>query len=261
MRRTARLAGAIVGVGMMGAIALAQAFATFQPGGSGPTGNFRDANGAIEMRRGGTATWADGSGRLQANDPTLTKSADGEVTDNKECTGVIVEAVNPQWTWAISAGMTVSSDGYLGAAFNDKVEGGARGELALWGDGGPAFAAAEVVTTNQHPQGRYDIDIIVDGVTNPIANGGSYHKLGNQFGGGGGARDIRTGQAFVKFGSGWRLTYESRASGWVEIDFTAAGRERASFSVSQANAQWTGFVQAWDFGPSGPTLLGIWTLD
>lgn len=248
-------------LGLMCAIALAQAFVTLQPGGSGPTGNFRDANGQIEMRRGDAATWADGSGRLRANDPALTKAARGAVTDNKECTGVIVEAVNPQWTWAVASSMTVSSNGYIGAQFNDKVEGRGRGELALWGDGGPAFAAAEVVTTNQNPQGRYDIEIVVNGVTHTITNGGSYHKLANPFGGGGGARDIGTGQVFTKFGSGWRLTYESRAMGLLEIDFAAAGRESASFSVSQANGQWSGFVQAWDFGPSGPMLLGAWTLD
>ncbi len=213
------------------------------------------------MRRGAAATWADGSGRLRANDPALTKDADGEAIDNKECTGVIVDAANPQWTWAISSGMSVSSNGYTSATFNDKVESGGRGELALWGDGGPAFAAAEVVTTNQSPPGRYDIDIVVAGVTHTITNGGSYHKLANPLGTGGGFRDIGTAQVFTKFGSGWRLTYESRASGWLEIDFTTAGRESASFSVSQANGQWSGFVQAWDFTVSGPVLLGTWILD
>ncbi|MCC7510709.1 MAG: hypothetical protein IT464_15200 [Planctomycetes bacterium] len=138
---------------------------------------------------------------------------------------------------------------------------GGRGELALWGDGGPAFAATEVTTTNQNAPGNYDIDVVVDGVTYTVADGGSYHKLANPLGMGGGFKQIGTGQVFTKLGSGWRLTYESRASGWLEIDFAAAGRESASFSVSQASSQWAGHVQAWDFGTSGAILLGTWILD
>lgn len=45
MRRTVRLAGAVLGTDMIGVMVFAQAFATLPPGGSDPTGNFRDANG------------------------------------------------------------------------------------------------------------------------------------------------------------------------------------------------------------------------
>ncbi|MCL4729376.1 MAG: hypothetical protein KJ044_02930, partial [Planctomycetes bacterium] len=236
-RCIARTAAALT-IGVLAySVILAQAQVVLQPGGNGPTGNFNDANGQIEMCRGGAATWADGNGRLRANDPALTKAARGIVVDNKECTGVITEAINPHWTWSVSATMTISSNGYTTGASNNKVEGRGRGELALWGDGGPAYAAAEVTTTNQHAPGNYDIDIVVNGFTYTVSNGGSYHKLANPLGGGGGFRRINTGQTFTKFGPGWRMKYESRASGLLEIDFSIAGRESASFTVSQSGGQ------------------------
>lgn len=262
MKRLARMSAVMMALVSSAAVVLAGATVALNPGGSGPSGNYTDANGSIEMRKGANATWADGTGSMRAIDPTAEKKTDGDAVDNKECTGVIDEAINPMWQWGFTSSMTVSSGGYISASFKNKVEGGARGELAIWGDGGRVCAGAEVVTTNQNAPGNFDIEVDVDERKYTITDGGSYHRLDNPLGNGGGTRDIATGQSYTKWGAACRFIYESRVRGWLEIDFSAAGPERASFAMDQINGQWGGVVMAWDYDPlNGPILLGSWVLD
>lgn len=237
---------------------------------------YSDANGKIEEEVGpGTNTWAAARGEMTDKhaldsdgdgQPDLKNKSSGAATDLLEFNGLILEAEVPRWLGVVGGRMQVGSGAYQGLNFAGKIEARARGELAIWGDisNDPKVAAAEVVTSNKLQPGWYDLVVEVPGKEpqDPprqvvVPKQGHIVKPSSDLGPGGdwiwiaaaGVVNIRQPDLDV--------SYRSKASGAIEIDFAITGKESADFTVEQENGQWRGILLAWDWMPQAPRLLKV----
>lgn len=224
---------------------------------------------------GANSTWAESNGRVDANDPDVESGGNGGSQDERNCTGVIIDAEIPVWAVELSTRMGVSTSGYQGGSFDSELESVARGLLAIYGDftGSPIRLCKEVRTSNTSETGSYDIEEIIDDELYEFPDGGMCRRPSNPLS----TRDVFFDLSFdqVQFGVAGdtiEFTYESRTEGSLALDFDEAGDEYVEFSVSQnawmdsdgnpvSAGEWEGVAVAWDMIPTGPVLIQTFILD
>ncbi|MCC6465997.1 MAG: hypothetical protein IT463_11720 [Planctomycetes bacterium] len=225
--------------------------------------SYKDKNGKMELEFGAASTWAAARGNISnkhdvtahpPGQPDLKKSASGGATDRTVFSGMIMETEAPLWTGLLTAKMQVGAGAYTSLNFNRKIEAKATGVIAAWGDaaGLPRVAAAEVLTTNQQQPGKYDLTVDVGGTPMTVVGGGRHARPTTDIGPPGGHWTWISAHPWflARFNNQIQFTYESRASGSMEIDFLTKGKETADFTVEQEfQGAWRGLVLAWEVAP------------